>query len=75
MRRNEEYIGTGVMRTDVEGRRRKGIPRRRWMDSVNVDLREKGLSEGERHKTWLCGGNLSDTPTPHRKYAVEEKEV
>ena len=28
---------------DVEDRRRKETLKRRWMDSVNVDLREKGL--------------------------------
>ena len=28
-----------VVRMDVEGRRRKGRLKRRWMDSVNVDLR------------------------------------
>ena len=44
---------------------RKGKPRRGWLDSVNVDLREKGLSAW-RHKTGLCGGNLSDTSTPSR---------
>ena len=35
------------MKMDVEGRRRKGRPKQRWMDSVNVDLREKGLSGKE----------------------------
>ena len=28
---------------DVEGRRRKGRPKRRWMDNVNVYFGEKGL--------------------------------
>ena len=36
-----------MMRMDVEGRRRKGRPKRRWIDSVNVDLRENGLSRKE----------------------------
>ena len=40
-----------VMRIDVEERRRKGRPKRRWMDSVNVVLREKGLS-GEETQNW-----------------------
>ena len=47
MRRDEEYVGKRVIRMDVEGRRRKGGPKQRWMDSVNVDLREKGLSGEE----------------------------
>ena len=33
----------------MEGRRRKGRPKRRWMDRVNVDLRENGLSGEETH--------------------------
>ena len=37
---DEEFF----LRMDVLGKRRKGSPERRWMDSVNVDLREKGLS-------------------------------
>ena len=33
-----------VMRMDVDGGRRKARLEQRWMDSVNVDLGEKGLS-------------------------------
>ena len=44
MRIDEDYVRKRVMRIDVEGRRRKGRPKRKWVDSVNVDLREKGLS-------------------------------
>ena len=39
MRRDEEYVAKRLMRMDMEGRRRKGRLKRRWMDSVNVDLR------------------------------------
>ena len=28
---------------DVEGKRRKGRPKQKWVDSVNVNLRVKGL--------------------------------
>ena len=35
----------------MEGRKRKGIPKQGWMDSVNVDLREKGAS-GEETQNW-----------------------
>ena len=41
------YVGGGE--NDVDGRRRKGRQKRRWMDSVNVDLRGKGLSGEETH--------------------------
>ena len=35
--------------------RRKGRPKRRWMDSGNVDLREKGLSgeETQNRAMWV----------------------
>ena len=49
MRKDEEYMGETVMRMDVEERRRKGRPKQRWMDSVNVDSRENGLSGEETH--------------------------
>ena len=58
MRRDEEYVGERVMRMDVQRRRRKGRLKQRLMNSVNVDVR------GKRHKTGLCGGNLSETSTP-----------
>ena len=32
---------------------------------INVDLRRKGQS-GEETQTRLCGGNWSETSTPHR---------
>ena len=32
------------MRMDVERRRRKGRPKRGWVDTINVYLRMKGLS-------------------------------
>ena len=37
MRTDEEYVGKRMMRMDVEGRRRKGRPGRKWMNSVDVD--------------------------------------
>ena len=45
MRREEDYVGRRVMRMEVQGRRNRRTPRRRWMDSVNDDLREKNLTE------------------------------
>ena len=48
MRKDEHYAGKRMLSMDVEGKRGKGRPNRRWMDSANVDLREKGLSGEER---------------------------
>ena len=47
MRRDEEYVGERMMKMDVDVMTRKGRPKRRWMYSVNMDVREKGLS-GEK---------------------------
>ena len=47
-RRNYDYAGK-EWRGIGRGRRRKGRQKRRWMDSVDVDLREKGVS-GEKAK-------------------------
>ena len=31
----------------VQGRRKRGRPKRRWLDKVNDDIKEKGLSADE----------------------------
>ena len=49
--------GKEMKNKDVEGRKTKGRPKRRWMDSVNVDLREKGLSS-EETQNWAVWTQL-----------------
>ena len=39
---------------EVEGRRRKGRPKRRWMDRVNVDLTEKRRNTGQKHQPHIA---------------------
>ena len=41
MRREEHCVGR---RAKVQGRRKRGRPKRRWLDKVNDDIKEKGLS-------------------------------
>ena len=37
--------GLRICYEDGRGAQKKGKPKRRWMESINMDLREKGLSE------------------------------
>ena len=62
--RKDEYVGKRVMGIEVQGSRR-GRPKKRWVDCVKDDLRQKGLS-GERCTTELHGGDYRPILTPHR---------
>ena len=44
MRREEHYVGRLAIVMKVQGRRMRGRPKRRWLDKVNDDIKEKGLS-------------------------------
>ena len=44
LRREDEYVGKGVMAMEVPGKRRRGRPKRRWMDTIRNDLSERELS-------------------------------
>ena len=39
----------------VQGRRKRVRPKRRWLDKVNDDIKEKGLSADDvyDHATWM----------------------
>lgn len=47
LRRDEDHVGRHTMGMEVQGRRRRGRPRKRWKDCVRGDLREKGIDEAE----------------------------
>ena len=54
MRREEHYVGRRAMEMKVQGRRKRGRPDIRWLDSVKHDIKDKGLSADKvyDHATW-----------------------
>ena len=64
-RREDEYVGKRVLGMEVPGKRRRGRPKRRWMDNIRNDLSERGCRRRTR-KTGLDGGVSQDTSTPHK---------
>ena len=47
--RREEYVGKRVMVVEVPGKRRRGRPKRRWMDVIMNDYSERELSGRKRN--------------------------
>ena len=43
MRREEDYIGKRVLGMEVQGKRKRGRPKWRWIDKIKEDMREKGM--------------------------------
>ena len=41
LRREDEYVGKRVMAMEVPGKRMRGRPKRRWLDSIRNDLSER----------------------------------
>ena len=44
LRIEDEYVGKRVMGMEVPGKRRKGRPKRMWLDSIRNDLSEREVS-------------------------------
>ena len=65
VRREEHYVGRRAVEMKVQGRRKRGRPKRRWLDKVKDDMKEKGLSADnvyDRAK-WRCMSSYID---PHK---------
>ena len=54
MRREEHYVGRRAMEMKVQRRRKRGRPNRRWLDKVNYDIKEKGLSADKVYDHGPC---------------------
>ena len=62
----DEKRGTLCRRVmQVQRRRKRGRPKRRWLEKVKDDIKEKGLS-GRKCTTVLHGGVCHRTSTTHK---------
>ncbi len=54
MRREEHHVGRRAVEMKVQWRRKRGRPKRRWLDTVKDDIKEKGPSADEVYDraTW-----------------------
>ena len=62
MRRDQEYVGRKMMEMELLGKRRRGRPKRRFLDAVKEDMQEVGVKETdvEDRKMWrmmICCGH------------------
>ena len=46
MRREKHYVGRRAMERKVRRRRKRGRPKRRWLDKVKDAIKEKGSTVG-----------------------------
>ena len=47
VKKREDYVGKRMMEMAVPGRRKRGRPRRKWMDSMREDMKRVGAREGD----------------------------
>ena len=57
MRRDQEYVGRNVMEMELLGKRKRGRPKRRFLDVVKKDMGEVGVRKKEienrmHHTLW-----------------------
>ena len=54
MRRDQEYVGRKIMETELPRKRKRGTPKRRFLDVVKEDMKEVGVKEMdiEDRKMW-----------------------
>ena len=64
-RREEHYVGRRAMEMKVQGRRKRGRHKIRWLDNVKDDIKEKGLSADEVYDRATLRGVRHRTSTPH----------
>ena len=72
-RREEGYVGKRMMEMAVPGKRKRGRPRRRWMDLVREVMERVGAKEGDEvdRVKWRL---LLRCTTPSKEKPKEEEE-
>ena len=60
MRREEHYVGRRAIKMKVQGRRNRGRPKRRSLDRVRDDIKEKGGGGMYDRATWRCLSSCID---------------
>ena len=71
MRREEHFVGRRamLMKVGLQGRRKRGMPKRRWLDRVRDDIKEKGLSADDVYDRATCR-RMSSYIATHIKVGV-----
>ena len=54
MRRDQEYVGRTVMEMELPGKRKRGKPKRRFLDVVKEDMKELSARKKdiEKRRLW-----------------------
>ena len=68
--REEGYVGKTMMEMAVSGRRKRGKPRRRWMDLAREDMERVGVKETK--SIGRNGKYFRAVATPNREKPKEE---
>ncbi|XP_068247664.1 SCAN domain-containing protein 3-like [Palaemon carinicauda] len=74
MRSDEQYNGRRVMEMEVQGTRRRGRLKRRWMDCIKDDLRSKGLTGDEVWDRDMSGAKKRKYSDEYIKYGFTVTE-
>ena len=64
-RREEDYVGRRMLGMRPPGKRGRGRPKQRWMDTINADMRSVGASEEDTEDREIWKTFISAAATPY----------